>query len=135
MSVDLVLDLVRGIRHVDRRIGVRGGHLGLSTLERWQEFAVQETWLGVFELVRDVSSKSELVMPQQVRSAIYIYRGKQTRGFAHVRVLINGTRNQTGNVVLLAKDLGEGVRERRSCLDGDEMVFADVVAVAGQCDA
>jgi hypothetical protein len=60
MSVDLVLDLVGGVRHVDGRVGVRGGHLGLCTLERWQELAVQEAWLRVFELVGNVSRQPEL---------------------------------------------------------------------------
>jgi hypothetical protein len=60
MSVDLVLDLVGGVRHVDGRVRVRGGHLGLCTLKRWQELAVQEAGFRVFELVGNVSRQPEL---------------------------------------------------------------------------
>lgn len=60
MSVDLVLDLVRSVRHVNGRVGIRGRHLGLGTLQSRQELAVQEAWLGVFEFVCYISSQPEL---------------------------------------------------------------------------
>jgi hypothetical protein len=60
MSVNLVLNLVGGIRHVNGRVRVRSRHLGLRALKRGQKFAMQQTRLGVFELVCYVSGQSEL---------------------------------------------------------------------------
>lgn len=48
MFIDLVLDLIRSIRHVDGGVRIGCGHLGLRTLERGDEFGVEEAGFGVF---------------------------------------------------------------------------------------
>ena len=58
--VDLVLDLVGRIRHVDGRVGIRRRHFALGALQGGQELAVEEAWLGVLELLGNVTCETEL---------------------------------------------------------------------------
>lgn len=81
--VDLVLDLVGRVGHVNSGVGVGCRHFSLCALERRKELAVQQSWLGVLELVSNITGQSE------------------------VRVLVDGARNETGYIVLLPKDLRE----------------------------
>lgn len=83
MSIDLVLDLVRGITHKDTRVGIRGAHLRLWSLESGEESRVDQCGFGVFEFLGDVSRQSE------------------------VGVLVDGAGDETGDVAHLAKDLGK----------------------------
>jgi hypothetical protein len=46
-----------------------------------------------------------------------------------VRILIDGARDEAGDVRLLAEDLREGVRERWRCLYSSKVDFPDVIAV------
>ena len=66
---------------------------------------MDERGLGVLELARDVAREAE------------------------VRILINRAGNERGDVGRGAEDLGEGIGEGRRSLDGDEVDFANVVAV------
>lgn len=104
MSIDLVLDLVRGIAHKYTRVGVRGAHLRLGSLEGREESRVDECGLGVLEFLGDVSRQSE------------------------VGVLVDRTGNKARNVAHFTKYLGEGVGERRCGLDGNKMYLANVVS-------
>jgi hypothetical protein len=57
---DFVLDLVGGVSHVDGRVRVGGGHLGLGTLKSRQELAVDKGRFRVLELGSDVAGEAEL---------------------------------------------------------------------------
>jgi hypothetical protein len=48
--------------------------------------------------------------------------------------LVNGTRNQTRNIGFLSKYVWEGAGEGRSCLNGWEGVFANVVSFSKSKD-
>lgn len=52
--VDLVLDLVRRVRHEYTRVRVRRAHLRLRALQRGEELGVDQRRLRVLELRRDV---------------------------------------------------------------------------------
>lgn len=106
VPVDLVLDLVRRVRHVDARVLVRRAHLRLRALQRREELGVDQRRLGVLELHRDVPRQPE------------------------VRVLVDGARDQARQVAARAEDVRERVRERRRGLNRGEVNLADVVAVA-----
>ena len=104
MSINLILDLVRGIAHEYTRIGIRGAHLRLWSLEGRKETRVDECRFGVLEFLGDVSRQSE------------------------VRVLVDGAGNKAGDVANFAKDLGEGVGKRGCGLDGTKVYLANVVS-------
>lgn len=53
-------------------------------------------------------------------------RGEERKGTNGI--LVDSTRDQAGNVCLVAEDLREGVGEGRSGLDGGEVRLSDVVA-------
>lgn len=55
MAIDLILDLRRGIIHVDTRIDVRCAHFRLWALERGEELGVDQRRLRVFELGGDIA--------------------------------------------------------------------------------
>jgi hypothetical protein len=103
--VDLVLDLVRRVRHVDRAVRVARAHLRLRALQRGEELGVHERGLRVLELLRDVTRQPE------------------------VRVLVDRARDQARHARVRAEDVRERVRERRRGLDRGEVDLADVVAV------
>lgn len=108
MLVDLVLDLRGGVAHEDTRVRVRRAHLRLRALERGEELRVEQCGLLVLELRGDVARESE------------------------VRILVDRTGDQAGDVSLRAEDLREGVGERGCGLDGCEVNLADVVSVCGR---
>lgn len=104
MSINLVLDLVRGIAHEYTRVGIRGAHLRLGPLEGRKESCVDECWFGILEFLGDVSRQPE------------------------VGVLVDRAGNKAGDVARFAKDLGERVGERGCSLDGTKVDLADVVS-------
>ena len=107
--VDLVLDLRGRVVHVYARVHVRRAHLRLRALERGEELGVQQRGLRVLELHGDVARQPE------------------------VRVLVDRTWDEAGDVGLRAEDLREGVGERWCGLDGREVDLADVVSACEPC--
>ena len=105
MLIDLILDLIGLVRHEDAAIGVARAHLRLRALQSGEEARVKEGGLGVLELAGDVAREAE------------------------VRVLIDCAGDERGDVGRGAEDLREGVGEGGRGLDGDEVDFANVVAV------
>jgi hypothetical protein len=103
MAVNLILDLIRGIVHVYARADVRCAHLCLRPLQRGEELGVQQGRLRVSQLVRHVTRQAE------------------------IRILVDRTWDEAGNVGLGAKDLWEGVGKGRRSLDGGKVYLADVV--------
>lgn len=83
--VNLIFDLIRCISHINGRICVACGHLGLRTLQSGEEFGMDQGGLGVFQLGSSVASQSE------------------------IWILIDRARNQARDVALGAKYLREGV--------------------------
>lgn len=85
---------------------------------------MDEAWLGVLELLGDVTRETELrrLLDRYVMNGVGTYVG----------ILVDGTRYQTRHRVILAKDLGERVGEGGRGLDGDKMVFPNVVAEHGR---
>lgn len=96
--------------------------------------------LGILELVGHVASQAEVgILFESKVGLIYSSfrqrpqicckfflkkkKNQKTRYY-----LINSARNQTRNVILGSKDLGERIREGWRSLDGDEMDLADAVA-------
>ena len=55
MLVDLVLDLLGGVRHVHGGVGQRAGHLATATLQGREELAVQQRGLHVAQTRGNVS--------------------------------------------------------------------------------
>ena len=104
MSINLVLDLSRRIRHEDARIGIRRAHLRLWPLERGEEFRMQKSRLGVLELLCDIPCEAE------------------------VWILVNCAGDQARDVGRIAKDVGERIREGRGGLDRRKVNLANVVA-------
>lgn len=90
--LDFAFNLFGGIRHEDSWLRTRSGHLTPISLKRGEELIIETSWLRGFDLSTDVSRHSE------------------------IRVLIDPTRNQTGNVVL-SKDMRETAWKTRSCLN------------------
>lgn len=60
MRVNLLLDLIGFVRHEDTSVSVTGTHFGLGTLQRREEFRVNQGGLRVFELLGDISSQAEI---------------------------------------------------------------------------
>ena len=56
--------------------------------------------------------------------------GGDVSGHSEERILIDGARDQALIVALATKNLGEGGRERRRCLDSRIGIFADVVRIS-----
>ena len=83
MAVDLIFDLIRRVVHEYARVDVGRAHLCLWTLQSGEEFCVQQSGLGVPQLVSDVARKAE------------------------VRILVYRTWDEAWNVRLRAEDLGE----------------------------
>ena len=102
--VDLVLDLVGRVVHVNAGVRVRRAHLRLRALQCGEKFGVQQRGLRVLELHGDVARQPE------------------------VRVLVDRARDEARDVGDGAEDLGEGVGEGGRGLDGREVDLADVVS-------
>ena len=83
MAVDLILYLIRCVVHVYARVDVGRAHLCLRTLQSGEEFCMQQSRLGVSQLVSDVARKAE------------------------VRILVYRTWDKAWNVGLCAEDLWE----------------------------
>jgi len=60
MSIDLILDLVRGIRHEDTRVRIRSAHFRLGTLEGGEELGMDQSRFRIFELRGYVSGQTEI---------------------------------------------------------------------------
>lgn len=103
VRVDLLLDLGGRVGHVDARVLVRGGHLGLGAGERGNEGRVDERRLAVLEPLRDLARQPE------------------------VRVLVDRARDQGWDVGIGAKDLRERVGKGGCSLDRDKVPLANVV--------
>jgi len=104
MLIDLILDLIRSIRHKDTRIRIRGAHFRLGTLEGGEELGVDQGGFRVFELRSHVSGQTE------------------------VWVLVDRAWDETGYIRDGTEYLREGVGEGWSGLDGSEVYFSDVIA-------
>ena len=50
VPINLILDLIRSVRHEDTRIHIGGTHFRLRTLEGGEELGVDQRRFGVFEL-------------------------------------------------------------------------------------
>lgn len=106
--VDLVLDLVGGVGHVDGGVLVAGAHLGVMAEQGGDELGVDQGRLWELE------------------------PGGNVPGDAEVRILVNGGGDQAGDVLLATKDVGEGAREGGGSLDRREGDLADVVTGAAK---
>ena len=104
VSINLILDLVRSVRHEDAGICIRGTHFRLGTLEGGEELGVNQSGFRVFELRGDISSQTE------------------------VWVLVDRTRDETGYIRDRTEYLREGVGEGWRGLDGGKVDFTNVVA-------
>ena len=104
MPINLILDLIRSIRHEDTRVRIRGTHFRLGTLEGGEEFGVDQCRFRVFEFRGHVSSQTE------------------------VWVLVDRAWDETGYVRDGTEYLREGVGERWSGLDCGEVDFSNVIA-------
>ena len=103
MTIDLILDLVRSVRHVNTGVRIGGAHLALRTLQGGEKPSMKKRGLRILELDGNIPCQSE------------------------IRVLINGARNETGDICCGAKNLRERVGERCSSLDSSEVDFAYIV--------
>lgn len=103
VAVDLVLDLVGRVVHVYARVDVGRAHLRLRTLQRGEEFRVQQGRLGVPQLLGDVARQAE------------------------VGILVDRAWDEGGNVGLCAEDLREGVGKGRRRLNGAKVYLANVI--------
>jgi len=103
MTVNLILDLVGRVVHVYARIDVGCAHLCLWTLQSREEFCVQQSRLGVPQLVGDVARKAE------------------------VGILVDSTWDKARNVGLCAENLWERVGKGRCCLNRAEVYLANVI--------
>jgi hypothetical protein len=74
MLIDLILQLIRSIRHEDTRVDITGAHLGLRPLESREEFGMDERGLGILEFLSNVACQTE------------------------VRILVDGAGNETWDV-------------------------------------
>lgn len=83
MSVNFILDLHHRICHEDTAVRVRRTHLRLWTLQCREKLGVYEGRFGIPELLGDVTGQAE------------------------VRVLVDCTGDQAGDVGYLAEDVGE----------------------------
>ena len=106
--VDLVLYLIGGVGHVDGGVLVAGAHLGVMAKQGGDELGVDQGWLRELE------------------------PGGNVPGDAEVGILVNGSRDQAGNVLLATKDVREGTREGGGGLDRREGYLANVVAAKKQ---
>ena len=103
VTVDLILDLIRGVVHVYARVDVGCAHLCLRTLQSREEFCVQQSGLRVPQLLSDVARKTE------------------------VRILVYRTWDKAWNVGLCAEDLRERIGKGRRRLNRAEVYLADVI--------
>lgn len=103
MLIDLILDLVCRIGHVDRRVGITGAHLRLRALQGGEELRVNEQRLGVLELGGNITGETE------------------------IGILVDCAGDKAGDVGFGTEDLREGVGEGWGGLNCNEMRFADVV--------
>jgi len=87
MFINLVLNLIQGIRHEDTRIRVRGTHFRLRTLKGGEELGVDQSRFRVFEFCGHISCQTE------------------------VWILVDRARDETGYVRDGAEYLREGVGE------------------------
>lgn len=85
---------------------------------------MKESGFLVAQSVGRVSSEEELELNVQLN--LYIKKERVT----HVRVLVDGTRDQSGDVIASTKDLRERVAEGRGSLNGGKVEHADVIRVA-----
>lgn len=105
MTVDLVLDLGLGIRHEDGRAVDRGTHLGTGSLESREELCVDQSGLGVLELMSNITREAE------------------------VRVLIDRAGNQARNIRASSENLGKSVGEGGCSLNRHKVRLAHVITV------
>lgn len=103
IAIDLVLDLVSGISHEDGRRVNGSAHLGLRTLKSREETSVDQRWLGILETLSNITSETE------------------------IRILINSTGDQTGNILLATKDVRERIGEGRCSLNSNKVELANSI--------
>lgn len=60
IPIDLILDLIRGIRHINRRIRIRRTHLGRCALKCGKELGMQERGFRVSKLRGNIASQTEI---------------------------------------------------------------------------
>lgn len=103
ITIDLVLDLVGSISHENGRSINGSAHFGLGTLKSREETSMNQGWLGILETLSNITSETE------------------------VRILINSTRNQTGNILLATKDVRERIGEGRCSLNSNKVELANSI--------
>ena len=109
--VDLGLDLLPCVRHEDARVRVARAHLPAVPLERREEDALYQGGLMVPKLWDDVP------------------------GHAKVGVLVNGARDEAPDLLVIAEDVREGIRQSGGSLHRRECDLADVVLALEPKDA
>mmetsp|Transcript_5657 Transcript_5657/g.22337 ORF Transcript_5657/g.22337 Transcript_5657/m.22337 type:complete len:276 (-) Transcript_5657:172-999(-) len=109
--VDLVLDLLVRVGHVDGGLRVAGAHLARLALQRREESALDERRLQVAQARRGVARHAE------------------------VRVLVDGARDEAAHIAAGAEHVREGRREARRGLHGREGDLSNVVLALEAEDA
>lgn len=111
--INLILDLIGCIAHVDTRIRITRAHLCLRALEGREELAMHQRRFREFEFLSDVAREPE------------------------IRILVDCAGDQAGDLVDLGcfdtwsaagEDVREGGREGGCGLDGCKVDFANVVS-------
>ena len=104
--VDFVLDLSHRIAHENGRIGIRRAHLSLDTLQGGKEYGMHQGRFFVAKFGSNVACHSK------------------------VRILIDGTWNQTRDVLFVAKDERKGGGKGRRRLDSGKGDLSDAIRVS-----
>ena len=101
MLLDFGFDLFGSIGHKNAGVRLRSRHFGVESLERGEELSVETCRFRGFELGADITSHSE------------------------VGVLVDSSRDQTRDVLLLTEDVRESVREGGDSLHSWECEFTN----------
>ena len=100
---------LESITHVDWTWINTRAHFDLCPAKTGNEFAMYQSWFGIFQFMCHVSRESK------------------------VRILINCTGYQCRNIRPVSEDLWEWIRERGGCLDGHEMDLANIISIISLC--
>lgn len=101
--INLILDLIRSICHVDAGTLVTCAHFGLRSLEGREELGMDKSWFWIFQFWSNVARQPK------------------------VRILIYGAWDEARYVALSPEDLRETRRKRWRGLNGGEMNLSNVI--------
>ena len=103
MTINFILDLGSRVGHVNGGILGTGGHFGVVSLEGREEFGADRGGFVQFQAGRDIATQAE------------------------IGVLVDGVRDQAGNISAALENVRESLRETGCDLGGWEGNFSDRV--------